>query len=301
MTRKEKNSVAQLPVQFKHLRFADIESGKIQAHGGYTLAYRCQQHPAEVPGTVRIEVSYAFAECSLMDNFNKKQGRSIAAGRLNGKAPEHFDSFDITETLPADYMNAVINLGNGLIDIHSDTFDIVAAVCRQFLENFAGVLNLGHPEYEDCSLLENLTVIGERRSLVIDASVLDFEPPTVEELTYQAHVTISETCENLLEKMENFNLEDSPSTNAATLEEIRQGIKSIRDLADAMNEEEDEEGGIEEGIDEESDEGDDDFNGDDEAEELDTEEDDGGPISDSEEREEDESEDDLDQGDDNPR
>lgn len=290
MTRKEKNPVVQLPVQFKHLRFADTETGKIQANGGYTLAYRCQQLPDEIPGTVRIEVSYAFAECNLLDNFNKKTGRSIAAGRLNGQAPEFFEAFDITNNLPENYMEGVINLGSGLIDIHSHTFDIVRAMCEQFLSSFGAILNLGNPEYVEGSLFENLVTIGERESLVINNQVLNFEEPTFEDVIYQANETIANKCEELLAMMENFNLEDSPTSNAPTLEEIRVGIKSIRDLADAVNsseDEDDEEGEIEEG------EGDDDFEEDDEEEREEGESD--------EDLEEKDDEGDDEQGDDNPR
>lgn len=295
MTRKEKNPTNQLPVQFKHLRFADVETKVIQANGGYTLAYRCQQSPGEIPGEVRIEVSYAFAECNLLDNFNKKTGRSIAAGRLNGQAPEFFDAFDITDRLPENYMEGVINLGSGLIDIHSNTFDIVRAMCEQFLQNFGAVLNLGNPEYVEGSLFENLVTIGERETLVIDGAALAFEEPTFEDVIYDANTTIATTCEQLLYKLENFNLEDSPTSNAPTLEEIRMGIKSIRDLADAVNSsgEDEEEEESEEG---EEGEGDDDFEEDDEAEELDTESDDGGPVGDEEEGESDEDNEDNEEG-----
>lgn len=299
MTRKENNTAPQLPIQFKHLRFADVDAQMIQANGGYTLAYRCTQSPGEVPGTIRVEVSYAFAECNLLDNFNKKMGRSIAGGRLNGQAPEFYSTFDITNRLPENYMDAVINLGSGIIDIHSDTFDIVRTLCEEFLVQFGAVLNLGNPEYIEGSLYENLVKMGPRASLVINRQVLDFEEPTFEDVIYQANTTIAEKCEVLLAMMEDFNLEDSPSANAPTLEEIRQGIKSIRDLADAVNsaeDEDDEEDELEEG------EGDDDFEeGDEEEDELDTEADDGGPAGDEEGGSDEDDEGEDEQGDDNPR
>ena len=183
MSRKNKTNSFEPLVQYKHLRFADLETGKIQPNGGYTLAYRCQQLPGEVPGTVRVEISYAFSECNLHDNFNKRQGRGTARNRLLNQAEDYFEAFDVTSQLPEGYMKDVINLGNGLIDIHSKTFDIVRAVVDQFLNTFGAILYLGNPDYVEGSLAHNLVTIGERETLVIDASVLDFEPPTVEDLS----------------------------------------------------------------------------------------------------------------------
>lgn len=289
MSRKNKAQADQPLVQYKHLRFADADTGKIQPNGGYTLAYRCTQSPGDVPGAVRVEVSYAFSECNISDNFNKRQGRGAARARLLNKAEEYFEAFDITDRLPEGYMDDVINLGNGLIDIHSKTFDIVRAVVEQFLNTFGAVLYIGNPEYVEGSLFENLMTLGERETLVINSAVLNFEEPGVEDIIYQANATIADTAVQLLDMMENFNLEDPPSANMTTLEEIRSGIKSIRDLAqgvlDASDEESEEES-------EEEEEGDDEeIEGSDEADDLDTEEDDGG--LDDEENEDEESEDDI--------
>lgn len=63
----------QTPVKFIHLREVDIyRGGAIDNRGGATVAYTEQ-------GTA---FEFAVARCSWQDNFNKRLGRTKAAGRL---------------------------------------------------------------------------------------------------------------------------------------------------------------------------------------------------------------------------
>ena len=58
-------------LRFIHLRFWN-GTGILAPDGGYTIAY--------VPTSSHVHVAYS--RCSLRDNFNKKVGRNIAAGRM---------------------------------------------------------------------------------------------------------------------------------------------------------------------------------------------------------------------------
>lgn len=58
-------------IRFLHVRA--IQNGQVQSRGGETYAYR-----AIAPN----RVEYAVARCSDKDNFVKRFGRTIAAGRL---------------------------------------------------------------------------------------------------------------------------------------------------------------------------------------------------------------------------
>lgn len=59
-------------IQFIHRRPICTVAGHFSSRGGMTVAYR--------PGDGFVE--YSIAQCSSKDNFNKKLGRDIAAGRL---------------------------------------------------------------------------------------------------------------------------------------------------------------------------------------------------------------------------
>lgn len=59
-------------VRFHHVRNVS-EQGIILGKGGITVAYMMDQ-----PGTV----VYAVARCHPRDNYNKRQGRAKASGRL---------------------------------------------------------------------------------------------------------------------------------------------------------------------------------------------------------------------------
>lgn len=60
-----------MSVKFLHYRHV-LNDGSIDSRGGITFAY--------VEGEEGL--SYATAQCSLDDNYNKKTGRAIASGRL---------------------------------------------------------------------------------------------------------------------------------------------------------------------------------------------------------------------------
>ncbi|UFK09570.1 hypothetical protein [Xanthomonas phage DES1] len=60
-----------MSVKYLHYRHTAVD-GSIESHGGITFAY--------VEGEQGI--SFATAQCSLNDNFNKKLGRAKAQGRL---------------------------------------------------------------------------------------------------------------------------------------------------------------------------------------------------------------------------
>lgn len=57
---------------FVHLR--NTVKGQISSTGGKTIAYR---------ETADGGIEFALAKCSPNDNFNRAQGRVMAAGRLN--------------------------------------------------------------------------------------------------------------------------------------------------------------------------------------------------------------------------
>jgi len=61
-------------IQFIHRRPVDAATRDFSSRGGFTVAYRA------VPEDNHVE--YSVAVCSDRDNFNKKLGRDIAAGRL---------------------------------------------------------------------------------------------------------------------------------------------------------------------------------------------------------------------------
>ncbi len=66
-------------VQYMHYRTHN-DDGTVCATGGLTVAFT-------MAATLRgVEVRYALAQCSDKDNFCRKMGRQVAAGRLNQSA-----------------------------------------------------------------------------------------------------------------------------------------------------------------------------------------------------------------------
>src|ERR1700693_5119786 len=67
-------------VKFVHLRDIDIEKGEPKPNGGITVAFTKVKERDSAEGHDLYWA--ARAECSERDDFCKKIGRSIAAGRL---------------------------------------------------------------------------------------------------------------------------------------------------------------------------------------------------------------------------
>src|SRR5258706_13890006 len=67
-------------VKFVHLRDIDMDNGQALPQGGITVAFTLVKEREDPEGTDLYWA--ARAECSQRDNFCKKIGRSIAAGRL---------------------------------------------------------------------------------------------------------------------------------------------------------------------------------------------------------------------------
>jgi len=67
-------------VKYVHLRDIDMKNGHILPNGGITVAFTRVSDRTEEGGDDLYWA--ARAECSSRDNFCKKVGRSIAAGRL---------------------------------------------------------------------------------------------------------------------------------------------------------------------------------------------------------------------------
>lgn len=273
MTRQNKMKIQ---TQFKHLRFVDTEEGVILNTGGFTLAYRAHQLPAEGnTSKINIQAAYAYSECKVDENFDKKMGRNMAYHRLNNQAEDFSDSFDVTPQLPEGFENNLIVLKDGQVDIMEKHFNLSKAIVEHFLATWAEVLNVGTAEEGEGNLYEN--IIDYNGTIAIDASVLDFVPPTMESLMVEVATTITAIADGALDTLDNFNLEDPPSANASALELLRKAFADIKDLVSSMNEPEeegDEEGDEESDMDEddeESDEGDEE--GDDDEEGGDEEED----------------------------
>lgn len=72
-------------IQFIHRR--PIQNGLIANSGGFTVAYM-----EDGPNGIHA----AFAQCSRRDNFNKRLGRTVAAGRLE-QGVSQFWEMDATE------------------------------------------------------------------------------------------------------------------------------------------------------------------------------------------------------------
>lgn len=120
---------AVLPVsQTMHLRLLDDDTGgAVSPVGGFTLAYR-------VTDSGRITASYAYAECSSMDNYCRAVGRRIATARLAGSAREFSGSFPIDLPTDGDRTAVVYKLDEqGTIDIAESTFEVRRAVLKHFL------------------------------------------------------------------------------------------------------------------------------------------------------------------------
>ena len=77
-------------IQFIHRRPSTSPTGFTgpASRGGFTVAYR------EVDGGT---VEYCVAQCSTRDNFNKKLGREIAAGRLTNSNLQFVMQADLKE------------------------------------------------------------------------------------------------------------------------------------------------------------------------------------------------------------
>lgn len=59
-------------LRFIHLRNWD-SAENLMPHGGYTIGW-C---------SVNGDIHFAYSQCSLADNYNKKIGRNIVTGRLS--------------------------------------------------------------------------------------------------------------------------------------------------------------------------------------------------------------------------
>lgn len=73
-------TIGKFRVRYRHIRMAEedgTDKGKILPRGGRTTAYIMDED-----GKVLEE---AHADCSEKDNYSKKIGRVIAAGRLHKK------------------------------------------------------------------------------------------------------------------------------------------------------------------------------------------------------------------------
>lgn len=154
-----------VPTKFKHLRFVD-EDGAIMNHGGYSLAYRCLRSTQD-PSI--IEVHYAYSECNLKDNFDHSFKRR-AYHRLNGRAPEFYESFDVHESNFKP--EQLIADAKGFLDFKFSDFDIELALIRHFLTEWASYLYLGD-ESGPGSLIENL--ITHNGKPAISSAVLDYD------------------------------------------------------------------------------------------------------------------------------
>jgi len=69
---KRHENVDPTEVKFRHIRFFDDDSN-IDNRGGITVAYK---------ETTPTTIEYAVARCNPSDNFSRKRGRILAAGRL---------------------------------------------------------------------------------------------------------------------------------------------------------------------------------------------------------------------------
>ena len=71
--------MSQTQNEIKFLHFRDISpTGEVNPRGGVTIAYHGFQ-----PSEATQLVSFAAARCSKEDNFERSQGRALAAQRLD--------------------------------------------------------------------------------------------------------------------------------------------------------------------------------------------------------------------------
>jgi hypothetical protein len=275
MARKQKQP--QVPTQFKHLRFAEAETGDILNFGGFSLAYRCIQQPSDVAGRPNIHVEYAYSECSINDNFNKRDGRNRTYNRLANKAPDYYELFDLTPQLPEGYEHHIIDLKDGIVDVSHSIFDVPRAVVEQFLTTFSGVLNVGTEEEGEGNLLQNIFVT-ENGILAIDAEVLTYSEPAFEAVANEVANTVVRIADETIDMIDGIE----NTATAEQLAEIRKSISDIKDLCSTMaaassdEDEDEEEEGDDDGEEDSEEEIEGDEEGDDDADELDTEADDGG-------------------------
>jgi len=111
-----------------HLRLLDDDrGGPVSPLGGFTIAYRVTANGD------RFTASYAYAECSSMDNYCRAVGRRIATARLDGPALEFSGSFAIDLPAEVDRGAALYKLDDfGTIDIAESAFALRPAVLRYF-------------------------------------------------------------------------------------------------------------------------------------------------------------------------
>lgn len=62
-------------MNYLHIRLHDKYDGRIDPRGGYTVAFERSRDNSNI-------LRFAIAKCSKRDVFNKKMGRTVAAGRL---------------------------------------------------------------------------------------------------------------------------------------------------------------------------------------------------------------------------
>lgn len=280
MARKQKQPL--VPTQFKHLRFADGETGEILNFGGFTLAYRCTQQPSEIAGRPNIRVEYAYSECNISDNFNKADGRNRTYNRLQNHAPDYYEFFDLTPALPEGYEHHIIDLGNGIVDVSHKEFDLARYVAERFLSAWAAVLNVGTEDEGEGNLLNNL-IVTEAGILAINSEVLSYVEPSFESVAHEVGTTVVGIADGALDLLDSINLDDSNATNTEIIAQVRKSLSDIKDLCSTM---------VAASTDEEEEESEE------EEDEIDTDEDDGGADDESDDEDDEEDDEDDEEGDD---
>lgn len=255
--------LALIPTQFKHLRFADVfdaEEGadpelKVFARGGFTLAFRAVTEPA-LFGKFSVFLHYAFAECNVIENYNRKFGRQRAGGLLERRDENSSAIIDITELLPAGFEEKMIVQHANVIDFRQEYFDLHRCVVEQFLNEWAGSLNSGTEERGPGNLADNL--IERDGTLFIDSAVLDYEEPSIEDLIVdmaQTVVEMADTTNALIANTDVTNPEAvavALATATKTLTDIKELMLTAASDEEGDDEESDDEEESEEGADEES-------------------------------------------------
>lgn len=87
------------PYQYLHNRHYGAD-GRPLGKGGWTVAYEY------IDGNIR----YAFAECSKEDNFDRRLGRTIAAGRLKKGFYDQISIEELGEHYGGDIRECFIDL-----------------------------------------------------------------------------------------------------------------------------------------------------------------------------------------------
>jgi hypothetical protein len=125
------NKPGVVPSQVIHLRFIDTESGVISPIGGFTLVFRATQDNDD------ITVRYAFAECSLDDNFCRRTGVSIARNRLNQEADDYISVInpDYPRDVDLEDQVYVIDEKTNTVDFLEKHFNLRHAVVMDFISS----------------------------------------------------------------------------------------------------------------------------------------------------------------------